>query len=104
VLKKPFLAVASAIGVTKHVTLKAMRRTFQDLARAAEVKDIVTRHLRARDRDDAAPLLDGRGRREEARNRQGDSSSPERAKRSPRALHPEVVRTVVCMAKTRART
>jgi hypothetical protein len=29
----------------KHVSPKAMRRTFQDLARAAEVKDIVTRAI-----------------------------------------------------------
>jgi hypothetical protein len=29
----------------KHVSPKAMRRTFQDLARAAQVKDIVTRAI-----------------------------------------------------------
>jgi integrase len=44
-LKKPFVAVAAAIGLKKHVSPKAMRRTFQDLARAAEVKDIVTRAI-----------------------------------------------------------
>ncbi len=44
-LKKPFLAVSTAIGLTKHVSPKAMRRTFQDLARAAQVKDIVTRAI-----------------------------------------------------------
>jgi integrase len=44
-LKKPFATVASAIGLNKHVSPKAMRRTFQDLARAAEVKDIVTRAI-----------------------------------------------------------
>jgi integrase len=44
-LKKPFAAVASAVGLKKHVSPKAMRRTFQDLARAAEVKDIVTRAI-----------------------------------------------------------
>jgi integrase len=44
-LKNPFLAVAKAIGLKKHVSPKAMRRTFQDLARAAEVKDIVTRAI-----------------------------------------------------------
>jgi integrase len=44
-LKKPFAAVAKAIGLTKHVSPKAMRRTFQDLARAAQVKDIVTRAI-----------------------------------------------------------
>ncbi len=44
-LKKPFAAVATAIGLKKHVSPKAMRRTFQDLARAAQVKDIVTRAI-----------------------------------------------------------
>jgi site-specific recombinase XerC len=44
-LKKPFVTVAGAIGLKKHVSPKAMRRTFQDLARAAEVKDIVTRAI-----------------------------------------------------------
>ena len=63
-LKKPFVAVAAAIGMTKHVSPKAMRRTFQDLARAAEVKDIADpSHLGPRDGNDAAPLLDGRGGR-----------------------------------------
>jgi hypothetical protein len=31
--------------VKKHLTPKAMRRTFQDLTRAAELKDIVTRAI-----------------------------------------------------------
>jgi integrase len=44
-LKKPFVAVATAIGLKKHISPKAMRRTFQDLGRAAEVKDIVTRAI-----------------------------------------------------------
>lgn len=43
VLDKPFAAVAKETGLRKHVTARAMRRTFQDLARAAEVRDIVTR-------------------------------------------------------------
>ena len=43
VLKKPFDDVAKAIGLTKHVSPRAMRRTFQDLARAASVGDLVTR-------------------------------------------------------------
>ena len=42
-LDKPFAAVAKAIGLRKHVTPRAMRRTFQDLARKAKVEDIVTR-------------------------------------------------------------
>jgi integrase len=44
-LKKPFANVSAALGLTKRVSPKAMRRTFQDLARAAEVKDIVTRAI-----------------------------------------------------------
>ncbi len=44
-LKKPFAAVAEAMSLKKRVSPKAMRRTFQDLARAAEVKDIVTRAI-----------------------------------------------------------
>jgi hypothetical protein len=44
-LDKPFREVAKAAGITKHITPKAMRRTFQDLARAAEVKDVVTRAI-----------------------------------------------------------
>jgi hypothetical protein len=44
-LKKPFVSVANAVGLKKHVSPKAMRRTFQDLARAAEVKDIVARAI-----------------------------------------------------------
>ena len=44
-LKKPFATVAAAMELKKHVSPKAMRRTFQDLARAAEVKDIVTRAI-----------------------------------------------------------
>jgi hypothetical protein len=43
VLRKPFAAVARSIGLEKRITPRAMRRTFQDLARAAEVRDIVTR-------------------------------------------------------------
>ncbi|HEX2571265.1 MAG TPA: hypothetical protein VH877_17035 [Polyangia bacterium] len=43
VLDKPFRVVAKVLGLKKAVTPRAMRRTFQDLARAAEVKDLVTR-------------------------------------------------------------
>ena len=42
-LDRPFDEVASALGLNKKITPRAMRRTFQDLARAAEVKDVVTR-------------------------------------------------------------
>lgn len=45
VLDKPFKAVAKAIALTKRITPRGMRRTFQDLARAAQVKDIVTRSI-----------------------------------------------------------
>jgi integrase len=42
-LDKPFADVCGVLGLAKRVTPKAMRRTFQDLARAAEVADVVTR-------------------------------------------------------------
>lgn len=40
-----FAIVAKAIGITYDVSPRAMRRTFQDLARAARVSDIVTRAI-----------------------------------------------------------
>jgi integrase len=43
VLQKPFAEVASELGLTKRVTPRALRRTFNDLARAAQVQDVVTR-------------------------------------------------------------
>jgi integrase len=45
VLQKPFAVVSKAMRLQKHISPRAMRRTFQDLARAAEVKDIVTRSI-----------------------------------------------------------
>jgi integrase len=42
VLDKPFAEVAAALKLGKKISARAMRRTYQDLARAAEVKDIVT--------------------------------------------------------------
>jgi hypothetical protein len=42
-LDKPFADVSKHIAMKKHLTPRAMRRAFQDLARAAEVKDVVTR-------------------------------------------------------------
>jgi len=42
-LDRPFEEVATKLKLKKRVTPRAMRRTFQDLARAAEVRDIVTR-------------------------------------------------------------
>ena len=44
-LDKPFRDVARAMKLEKHVTPRAMRRTFQDLARAAEVKELVQRAI-----------------------------------------------------------
>ena len=43
VLVKPFTEVAKSLKLGKKLTPRGMRRTFQDLARAAEVKDVVTR-------------------------------------------------------------
>jgi hypothetical protein len=45
VLRDPFMAVETARGLRKHVTPRAMRRSFQDLARTAEVRDVVTRSI-----------------------------------------------------------
>jgi len=44
-LDKPFAEVATAIGLTYKVTPRAMRRTYQDIARAASVADVVTRAI-----------------------------------------------------------
>ncbi len=43
VLQKPFAKVAHEVGLRKRITPRAMRRTFQDLARAALLHDVVTR-------------------------------------------------------------
>jgi integrase len=45
VLRKPFAEVAHELGLEKHVTPRALRRTFNDLARAARVQDVVTRSI-----------------------------------------------------------
>ncbi len=44
-LDKPFAEVTKTLGLEKTITPRAMRRTFQDLARAAEVHDVVTRAI-----------------------------------------------------------
>ncbi len=45
VLDKPFRDVLKALGWTIKLTPKGMRRTFNDLARDAEVHDVVTRAI-----------------------------------------------------------
>lgn len=45
VLNKPFEDVANEIGLTKKFTQRGMRRTFNDLARAASVESLVTRSI-----------------------------------------------------------
>lgn len=44
-LDKPLREIAAACKLTKYLTPRGMRRTFQDLCRAAEVKDVVTRSV-----------------------------------------------------------
>ena len=44
-LDRPFRVIAKALGMKKTITPRAMRRTFQDLARAGDVKDLVTRAI-----------------------------------------------------------
>jgi integrase len=45
VLNVPIAEVAAEIGITKPLTQRALRRTFNDLARAAQVNDLVTRSI-----------------------------------------------------------
>jgi hypothetical protein len=45
VLKKPFEAVAEWIGLTKSFTARGLRRTFNDLAREAQVESLVTKSI-----------------------------------------------------------
>ncbi len=45
VLDKPFVAVSKAIGLPYRFTPRGMRRTYQDLARAAGIHDVVTRAI-----------------------------------------------------------
>ena len=45
VLNKPLAEVARELNLGKAITQRALRRTFNDLARAAETKDIVTRSI-----------------------------------------------------------
>jgi len=42
---KPIRRIAKAAGITKHLSAKFMRRTFQDLGRAADVHDLVVRAI-----------------------------------------------------------
>ncbi len=45
VLDKPFEEIAQKIGISHNLTPRAMRRSFQDLARAGEVSGVVTRSI-----------------------------------------------------------
>jgi integrase len=45
VLNKPIAEVSEELGLGKRVTQRALRRTFNDLARVARVDDIVTRSI-----------------------------------------------------------
>lgn len=44
-LDKPFAAVTAACGIRKRITPRAMRRTFQDLSREAQVEGIVAKAI-----------------------------------------------------------
>jgi integrase len=44
-LAKPFRTVAKAMGLTKQISLKAMRRSFQDAMREAQVANVVVRSI-----------------------------------------------------------
>lgn len=45
VLNKPFEDVMQTLGLKKRLTQRGLRRTFQDLSRAAEVEGIITRSI-----------------------------------------------------------
>lgn len=45
ILAKPIVAIAKAAGIAKHLSPYFMRRTFQDLCRAADVHDFVARAI-----------------------------------------------------------
>ena len=45
VLNKPLEEVSLELGLKKKITQRALRRTFNDLARAAQVNDLVTRSI-----------------------------------------------------------
>ena len=45
VLNKPFADVCEAMGLGRHFSQRGRRRTFNDLARAAEVESVVTRSI-----------------------------------------------------------
>jgi hypothetical protein len=45
VLNKPFADVCEAMGLGRHFSQRGLRRTFNDLARAAEVESVVTRSI-----------------------------------------------------------
>jgi site-specific recombinase XerD len=44
-LAKPIVAIAKAANIKKHLSPYFMRRTFQDLCRAAQLHDFVTRAI-----------------------------------------------------------
>ncbi len=44
-LDKPFAAVTAACGLEKRITPRALRRTFQDLSRAAKVEGVVAKAI-----------------------------------------------------------
>lgn len=44
-LDKPIRRIAKAAGIAKHLSSKFMRRTFQDLGRAADIHDLVVRAI-----------------------------------------------------------
>ncbi len=46
-LAKPFKAIAKAMGLKKQISPKAMRRSFQDAMREAQVANVVVRSIRA---------------------------------------------------------
>jgi len=81
ILNSPMADVATELGIEKKITPKALRRTFNDLARAAEVNDFVTRSISGHlHRADAAPL--------QHRQRVGAEGCPRQGHSLVRPRHP----------------
>src|SRR5438105_3854252 len=70
-LDRPVREVTEALKLGKHITPRAMRRTFQDLMRPAEVRDIVTRSISGHLTESMHALFDRRARRTAGSDGQG---------------------------------
>lgn len=85
-LQKAFASAARIAGITKQTSARAMRRTFQDITRAADVSSVVgALHQRARHRKLPSSTSSPRADTSRARPRRsvGSHGSHPRKRRSP---------------------